>query len=153
MNIQVIGCGNAFSANSFNQSFLIEEGGRKMLIDCGYQVPNALQFQGIDINGIDDIYISHLHADHIGGLEFFAFNRYDWSKKTRVAEVGKAPNIIANVKLLEDLWNKSLKGGLESMEGFVAKNMDMYGNSIDWDKEFKKEGFAGKLAVGQKFKV
>ncbi len=68
MDITVIGCGNAFSERNFNQSFVVEEDGRKLLIDCGYQVPTALRASGIDFKKIDDIYISHLHADHNGGV-------------------------------------------------------------------------------------
>ena len=52
-------------------------------------------------------------------MEYFAFQRYDWSNKPRKAG-DSSPNIIANKHLLENLWNKSLRGGLESMEGFVA---------------------------------
>jgi hypothetical protein len=119
MEISVIGCGNAFSERNFNQAFVVEEEGRKLLIDCGYQVPTALRASGIDFKEIDDIYISHLHADHIGGLEFMAFSRYNWAKRPRQADEN-SPRIIGNRQLLEDLWKKSLRGGLESMEGFVA---------------------------------
>ena len=119
MEITVIGCGNAFSERNFNQSFVVEEDGRKLLIDCGYQVPTALRAGGISYQEIDDIYISHLHADHVGGLEFIAFQRYNWAAKPRQADE-KSPRIIGNKQLLEDLWQKSLRGGLESMEGFVA---------------------------------
>ena len=124
MKITVIGCGNAFSERNFNQSFLVEEGGRRMLIDCGYQVPTALRASGVNYRDIDDIYISHLHADHIGGLEFIAFQRYNWADKPRSADKA-SPRIIGNKQLLKDLWEKSLSGGLESMEGFVA-GMDTF---------------------------
>lgn len=128
MKIKVIGCGNAFSNKQFNQSFVLEEDGRKLLIDCGMQTPNALANAGYKATDIDDIYISHAHADHCGGLEYFAFMRYDWGKRPRkwtdvdVGSNGKhyAPTLIANEQLLKDLWNKTLSGGLESMEGFVA---------------------------------
>lgn len=121
MKIKVIGCGNAFSTKNFNQSFLLEEDGRKLLIDCGFQTPAALNHHKIDIKTIDDIYISHAHADHCGGLEFVAFSRYDWYSRPRHHSEGTyAPNLIGNHKLLKDLWNKSLSGGLESMEGFVS---------------------------------
>jgi hypothetical protein len=119
MKITVIGAGNAFSEENFNQSFIVEEGDRRMLIDCGFQVPGALRAAGFDYRDIHDIYISHLHADHIGGLEFFAFQRYDWGNKPRTAGSG-SPTIIGNAQLLKELWDKSLRGGLESMEGFVA---------------------------------
>jgi ribonuclease BN (tRNA processing enzyme) len=128
MKIKVIGCGNAFSNKNFNQSFLLEEEymgqTRKMLIDCGSEVPAALNSAGIKITDINDIYISHLHADHVGGLERVAFLRYDWMNRPRKwssnPESKKPPRLIANKQLLDDLWQKSLRGGLESMEGFVS---------------------------------
>ena len=149
MKITVVGCGNAFSNINFNQSFLVEENGRKMLIDAGSQVPAALKNLDIDVSTIDDIYVSHLHADHIGGLEFFAFMRYDWMNKPQhfSERVGmKAPRLIGNVQLLEDLWDKSLRGGLESMEGFVADISTFFEPlPIEPNKSFFWEGWDVKL--------
>jgi ribonuclease BN (tRNA processing enzyme) len=135
MKIRIIGCGNAFSYINFNQSFLLEENGRRMLIDCGSRVPLALINAGVKPAEIDTIYISHAHADHIGGLEEIAFSLYDWVRRPRswddyaamakrdyfdpgVTYAAYAPKLIANEKLLEELWNYSLRGGLDSMEGF-----------------------------------
>lgn len=125
MNIHILGCGNAFSKINYNQCFLLEEKDRKMLIDFGAKAPYALNNSKFNIDDIDDIYISHLHGDHIGGLEEMAFLRYDWINKPIhyneiKCEEFKPPKIIANESLLNDLWNKSLRGGLESMEGFNA---------------------------------
>jgi ribonuclease BN (tRNA processing enzyme) len=119
MNIRIIGCGNAFSHLNFNQSFLLEEDGKKLLIDCGTRTPLALAKAKVKLTNLDAIYISHAHSDHCGGLEEVAFLRYDWKNKPRKWDEGNyAPKIIANEKLLEELWNNSLKGGLDSMEGF-----------------------------------
>jgi ribonuclease BN (tRNA processing enzyme) len=127
MKITILGCGNAFSNYNYNQCFLLEEQGRRMLLDYGYQAPAAIVNAGIDLKTIDDVYISHLHADHIGGLEQMSFLRYDWVNRPRrwdesVDENGKsyAPRLIANVRMMDDLWKNSLRGGLESMEGFDA---------------------------------
>lgn len=119
MKIIVIGCGGAFSTRNYNQSFLLEEDGRSMLIDCGRNVPDAINELNININEIDDIYISHAHGDHIGGLELLALKRYDWVNKPVKIKTGMT--LIANERLLRNLWTYSLKGGLETMEGFVAK--------------------------------
>ena len=64
-----------------------------------------------------------------------AFSLYDWARRPRswddyaamvkrdyfepgVTYAPYAPKLIANEKLLEELWNYSLRGGLDSMEGF-----------------------------------
>lgn len=145
MKITVVGCGNAFSDDNFNQSFLVEENGRKLLIDCGYQVPLALRVNRIDFKEIDDIYVSHLHADHVGGLEYFAFQRYDWVNKPRLAPEG-APTLIGNETLLKNLWDKSLRGGLESMEGFVS-NIDTFFHvqPVEPNQPFKWQGWTVSL--------
>lgn len=134
MKIIVVGAGNAFSHKNYNQSFLLEENGKKLLIDMGARVPLALHDAGISMADIEAVYISHAHADHIGGLEEMAFTRYDWMNKPRKWDDYKftdnprdymngkekqyAPKLIANELLLKELWDHSLKGGLDSMEGF-----------------------------------
>jgi ribonuclease BN (tRNA processing enzyme) len=139
VKITIVGCGNAFSMINFNQSFLLEEEGKRLLIDCGSRIPPALVNAGVKPSEIDAVYISHAHADHIGGLEELAFSRYDWQRHPRrwddyvfsgggghdrdyldpsVRYVSYAPKIIANEKLMDELWNYSLRGGLDSMEGF-----------------------------------
>lgn len=132
MKITALGCGNAFSTLNGNNCFILEdeqydEGPqdsryetehmpRKMLIDCGWALPYMLQKQQIDIKNIDDVYISHAHSDHIGGLEFMAFSRYDFVKKPDIA-TSKSPSLIANSSLMNEVWEKSLRGGMESLEG------------------------------------
>ena len=98
-----------------------------MLIDCGTRTPMALHNLGIDLKSITDVYISHAHGDHCGGLEELAFLRYDWLNKPRMyndyapgKHVHYAPKLYANKHLLKDLWENTLSGGLKSMEGFDA---------------------------------
>ena len=150
MKIRVLGCGSAFSTDNMNQQFLLTEGGRTLLVDCGYATPFVLKRAGIKIQEIDDIYISHAHADHIGGLEFVAFNVYDFMNKPRSWQEHKAalaagrkgkpfPRLIGDYLLLKEVWEKSLRGGLESIEGFLAtmdtffETTPIYENgSLDW---------------------
>lgn len=130
MKVKVIGCGNFNSKINYNQAFLISEDGRNMLFDCGNRIPMALYNAKIPVTKIDDIYISHPHGDHIGGLEEIAFERFDWAGRSVLASERKscpAPTLIANAELMKNLWDKSLCGGLESMEGFDA-NLATYFN-------------------------
>jgi len=149
MVITVVGCGNAFSKRNYNQCFMIEEDDRRMLIDFGAKVPAALDNLKIDINSIDDIYISHLHGDHIGGLEEMAFSRYDWYNKPHHYSDNRkisAPRLIANENLLHELWDKSLRGGLESMEGFDATLETFFETKyVKGNEEFDWMGWTVKL--------
>ena len=147
MKVTVIGCGNAFSTKNFNQCFLVEEGKSKMLVDCGQLAINALRSANVDMKSITDIYISHAHADHIGSLEAMAFLRYDWKNRPRSYKEGAyAPRLIANSQLLKELWDKSLCGGLESMEGFVA-NLSTFFEPVPIrdNQTFKWEGWTCEL--------
>lgn len=151
MNVTCLGCGNAFSKLLFNQSFLLEEDGRKLLLDCGSKIPMALHHHGIDLAEIDDIYISHLHGDHIGGLEEFAFGRFDWSMNPKPEKAANfknctAPTLICEKSMMKDLWNKSLSGGLENMGGFIA-DIDTFflTKPVTLDESFNWMGWECKL--------
>lgn len=148
MQITVVGCGNFDSRLNYNQCFLLEEDGRTMIFDYGYKIPDAIDNLNINIQDIDDVYISHLHADHIGGLEPLGFTRYDWAHKPRHFSDShvKVPRLIANKHLLDDLWNKSLCGGLDSMEGFDANiNTFFEPKPIEPNIPFEWQGWECKL--------
>ena len=122
-----VGTGSAFNIIDFQSNFLIEaSSGKKLLIDCGSLAPIPLNDLGINAGNIgdeiDSIYISHLHGDHIGGLEMFAFCTYFNPKapKPRLYCVGGRGG------LMTQLWNKSLRGGLESEEGKVNDLRDYF---------------------------
>jgi ribonuclease BN (tRNA processing enzyme) len=157
MKITVIGCGNAFSKINYNQCFLLEEyvgeNRRRLIIDFGAKIPMALDKLGISVFDIDDIYISHAHSDHIGGLEEIALLRYDWTNRPRRWDdftynhsfkadreyledrnyKRYAPRLISNQDMMKELWNYSLKGGLETMEGFVAE-LDTFFETVRVDE-------------------
>ena len=122
MKVRIMGCGHAFSLKNYNQSFLLEDEGQRMLIDCGSRIPLAFHDQKFNFSDLDAIYISHQHADHCGGLEEVAFSTYDWATRPEHYSQSKSKviKLIANEGLMDDLWNETLKGGLKSMEGFPS---------------------------------
>lgn len=137
--IQFIGVGSAFTTREYYQSnaLIIAGSGKKLLIDCGTHAQFALEELGIN-NGnlgreIDGVYISHLHADHIGSLEWLALVTYFNPGFQR-------PKLFGIQSLMSDLWNKSLRGGLETLEGKIANLTDYFechpvriNNSFVWE--------------------
>ncbi|PLX96480.1 MAG: MBL fold hydrolase [Desulfuromonas sp.] len=110
MKITFLGVGSQFSGHELFHSNMIitAESGNRLLIDCGSDIRFTLHEQNLTPADIDAIYISHLHGDHVGGLEWMALNNYFTLKQRR-------PRLICEQKLIEQLWENSLKGGLECL--------------------------------------
>jgi hypothetical protein len=121
--LQFLGSGSAFTnpqkdKNYQSNMILTTKSGKKLLIDCGTQCHQALDTANIVFSEIDAVYISHLHADHIGGLEELAFKTYFSGQKM---------TLFAEESLTNDLWEHSLKGGLSFING-KKMNFDDYFN-------------------------
>ena len=72
MQVKFLGCGDAFgSGGRLNTCFLVNRGDASFLIDRGATAMISIRRFGIDANGINAIILSHLHADHYGGLPLF----------------------------------------------------------------------------------
>ena len=110
MELITLGTGSAFTMKNWQSNFAIRSGDKYLLIDCGGDIRFALQEMNIKIADIDAVYISHAHADHIGGLEWIGFS-------TLFNPTLKKPIIFGEANLLKDLWAKSLVGGMEGLEG------------------------------------
>ncbi|AIW03283.1 metal-dependent hydrolase [Bacillus phage Mater] len=108
IKVTMIGVGSAFSKRFHNTSALVHfPNGYNLLLDCGHSVPQGLHEQGIELNNVNGVFISHLHADHIGGLEEVAlYNKFVLS--------GRKIDLLVPSKLVDKLWAKCLAGGLGS---------------------------------------
>lgn len=107
-----LGTGNAFTVGheNYQSNVLLQKDNDSLLIDAGTDIRFSLHEQHFDYMDIRNIYISHLHADHIGGLEWLATNTFFDSRYQ-----GK-PNLIVSERLVDDLWEHSLSGGLRTLQ-------------------------------------
>jgi ribonuclease BN (tRNA processing enzyme) len=111
LKIKFLGTGSAFTLKNFQTNALVTlDNGYRLLVDCGSYAPLACDRAGLTYLDIDGVYVSHLHADHIGGLEWLAFaNHFDPRRKTK-------PDLWISRGLVDDLWSRSLSGGLASLQ-------------------------------------
>ncbi|MDQ6420888.1 MBL fold metallo-hydrolase [Paenibacillus sp. LHD-117] len=104
MFIIMLGTGSAFAKRFNNNNALIESGESRLLVDCGITLPKALHDQNISFSELDAVLISHIHGDHVGGLEELAFQM--------MFKFGRKPVLYIAEQLVTPLWEHTLKGGL-----------------------------------------
>lgn len=127
--ITFAGVGSAFTTQDYWQSnMVINTNDGQMLVDCGGDARFSLGELGIQACDPDAIYISHLHDDHIGGLEWLGFSTYFNPNCNR-------PTMYIVEDLIDDLWG-SLKAGMQSHEGVV----------LTLDSFFKVQGIKPNMA-------
>jgi ribonuclease BN (tRNA processing enzyme) len=103
----MIGVGNGFSTNLFDNNALIFGNLSKALIDCGITSWQSLSSIGIKREEIETIFITHLHFDHSGGLESAAlFSKYFGKFRYK---------LIIPYGLKDIIWENYLKGSLENL--------------------------------------
>jgi hydroxyacylglutathione hydrolase len=148
LTLTFLGTGGAFANRNFQSNALLEAWSQgpdrqdqpddTLLIDFGTTGPLALHalkdqpgFEYLNANGIGNypaihrVLISHQHGDHIGGLEELALtNKFVFADPTDGSHF--KPQLISSIRILLDLWDNSLKGGLSAMPGRFALLQDYF---------------------------
>ncbi len=104
MNIRMLGTGGAFSKLYDNNNGLLEHNGFRLLVDCGISLPKCLYDRELSFNDLDGVLISHIHGDHVGGLEEYGFQMMFKYKRKPVLYIADT--------LIEPLWEYTLRGGM-----------------------------------------
>src|SRR5262245_33291997 len=111
MRLLALGVGNAFSSRYYSSCFALEAEGQWLLIDCPHPIRKIVRESahaaGLTLK-IDDflaIVVSHLHADHVSGMEGLLFF-YRYMLKSR-------PTVIAHADVAAKLWPGHLSASME----------------------------------------
>ena len=69
MKLTILGSGSALiNKKRTSASMMLEAGKKLLLFDCGWGAPLNIVRAGFDIQKLNQIFISHPHADHMGSL-------------------------------------------------------------------------------------
>ncbi len=110
MKITFVGVGAAFEMKNYQTNTIITRNGKNLLIDAGGDLRHSLGKLGMSFKNIDAVYITHLHADHVGGVEYLMFKSYFTPNFPKITMIG-------NNDLIREGWNSSWKGGAKSIQG------------------------------------
>lgn len=141
-SITFLGSGSAFTTDPDNyQSNVVLRGAGEslLLLDCGGDARRAFQDLGLTVRDVGAVYISHLHADHIGGLEWLGFSSYFDPSRDRPVLFSAEANV-------DDLWSRSLSGGMRTITGAEVGLDDYFDvRRLEREDRFEWEGVKLRL--------
>jgi ribonuclease BN (tRNA processing enzyme) len=110
MKLTFLGSGSFFAgANNYHSNILFEtDNNKRLLIDCGSDIARSLREAGYFIKDVNAIYVSHLHDDHAGGLEYMGFGSY-------FSPGVEKPDLYAHESILAELWDNKLRVSMEKL--------------------------------------
>src|SRR3990167_9731379 len=142
-NIIALGTGAADSTKYYQTAFLIQDANTNLLIDTGGGSGILAQMDrfGVELNDIQNIFITHKHIDHIFGIF--------WILRFRGANIhsGKAENLTiyasqANIALIKQVSALFLKEKVlalfDSKILFIAVDENSETDINDWTVQFFK---------------
>jgi glyoxylase-like metal-dependent hydrolase (beta-lactamase superfamily II) len=105
-----LGSGSGLNHVLGNTSFLLRgSGSRVALVDCGHTVPGRLVELGA-MAEITDIVLTHMHSDHIGGLEALGF----FHRHVLENHDEKRPHLhVGSQRFGCILWDHALRAGMQ----------------------------------------
>jgi ribonuclease BN (tRNA processing enzyme) len=106
-----LGVGNAFSAVSYSTCLAVEAEGRWLLIDCPHPIRKIVREASLsagvsfDVGDVYALVLTHMHADHVSGLEGLAYyNKFFLNRPLK---------LLADKGVSEHLWSGHLSAGMQ----------------------------------------
>lgn len=109
-DVHVLGVGDTFSEFHHPTSLLLECDGFFLAIDCPDMYRRVLRDarmisqRPLDLLQIDHMLITHVHGDHMNGLEGVGFFKH--------FAQSKAMSLVASAEVREDLWDRRLAASM-----------------------------------------
>ena len=120
MKICVVGVGDAFSAKHWGTNFLVQHQGATIAVDCPDSYFRALSESGfgVTVDDLDALVLTHLHGDHVNGLEMtLAWRKFVTKKRLPIYTTPEVAQV---------LWDGRLKASIGTMyDGHKHNTMNL----------------------------
>ncbi|MBN2801134.1 MAG: MBL fold metallo-hydrolase [Deltaproteobacteria bacterium] len=126
MLLYPLGVGDAFSTLHYSSSYAVGVDDRWVLIDCPHPIRKMLRDGSpLDIQDIEGVVLTHLHADHASGLEGLAYyNHFMLKRKTR---------LLTHPRVHAQLWQGHLRAGMGTLYGEDGESLVAAGEGDFFD--------------------
>jgi len=108
LSVLPLGVGNAFTTRSFHTSLVVMVDATRVLVDCPSPLGRMLREAGeganlpLSCSSLEHVILTHLHADHICGLEEFLYTR------RYVENCEDRPHLYTLPENIGPLWDRRL---------------------------------------------
>lgn len=125
--VLVLGVGDSFSEKHHSTALLLSYDGFHLAVDCPDMYRSVVRSaadrsgQRVCVEDIDHVLITHVHGDHMNGLEGFAFYKH-------FAE-GKRVRLLTSPEVRAVIWDERLKAAMSSLwdgQQFRQMTFDSY---------------------------
>ena len=132
----VLGVGDSFSERHHSSALLLRAEGFTLAVDCPDMYRRVLRQAGerarleLSLPAVDQVLITHVHGDHMNGLEGVAFYKHFVERKRL--------SLAASPEVRQAIWDGRLRAPMEQLwdgQAFRAMSFDDYFDfaPLPWD--------------------
>lgn len=111
--VVVLGVGDTFTSKNHTSALLLSHEGFLLGVDCPdryravLRAASAVSGRDLPIEAVDHVLITHVHGDHMNGLEGVAWYKYFVE--------GKRVKLVASPEVRSVIWDARLRGSMERL--------------------------------------
>lgn len=111
--VVVLGVGDTFSERHHTSALLLDYDGFRLAIDCPDRYREALRAAGeragrpLPLSSIDHVLVTHVHGDHMNGLEGVAFYKH-FAEQRRLS-------LVCSPEVRQVIWDERLRASMGAL--------------------------------------
>jgi ribonuclease BN (tRNA processing enzyme) len=109
IEVTTIGVGDTFTARHFTTALLVRAEGFTLGIDCPDTYRKVLAASGVTTPEVGHVILTHVHGDHMNGLEGYAYlKRFGEKTRLRLSVVPEVRDVLWDQRLVASmgqLWD------------------------------------------------